>query len=375
MTQRDYYEVLGVAKDASAEDIKKAYRKLAMQYHPDVTKEDRKVAEEKFKEVSEAYEVLVDDKKRKLYDQYGHAGVNSQFQDGSFNWGDFSHMGDLRDIFGGEGGFGNIFDMFFGGGARQQRSGGRDARMDIEINLNDAFKGVKRRITVPKFDNCPKCSGSGSKDGKVSTCPDCGGTGQVRMVQSRGFSQFVQVGPCRRCRGTGRSAANACPECEGRGKTQRSAQIDIDIPPGVENGSRLRVAGAGEAGTPGQPNGDLYVVIHVKEHETFKREGPDLFMDFSVPFAQAALGADIEIPTIDRKAKVVLPAGTQSDTVFRLKGSGMPIFHTPSRGDLYVRVKIRVPEKLNQEQKEILKRFAEIEAEDKGFFGKFKKKH
>ena len=264
--------------------------------------------------------------------------------------------------------------MFFGGG-RQQRSGGRDARMDIEISLEDAFKGAKRRITVPKFDNCPKCNGTGSRDGKIATCPDCGGTGQVRVVQSRGFSQFVQVGPCRRCRGTGRSSANACPECEGRGKTQRTSHIDIDIPAGVETGSRLRVQGAGEAGGPGEPNGDLYVIIHVREHELYKREGPDLFMDFPVTFAQAALGADIEIPTIERKAKVVLPSGTQSDTVFRLKGSGMPIFRTSSNGDLYVRVKIKVPEKLNTEQKEILKRFAELEAEDKSFFGKFKKKH
>jgi molecular chaperone DnaJ len=374
MTQRDYYEVLGLAKDASVEDIKKSYRKLAMQYHPDVTKEDSKVAEERFKEMSEAYEVLVDDKKRKLYDQYGHAGVNSQFQDGSFNWKDFSHAGDVGDIFGGDGGgFGNIFDMFFGG--RQQRSGGRDARMDLEISLEDAYKGVKRRITVPKFDNCPKCRGSGSKDGKISQCPECKGTGQVRVVQTRGFSQFVQVGPCRRCRGTGRSSANTCPECEGRGKTQRSAQIDIDIPAGVETGSRLRVQGAGEAGQPGEPNGDLYVVLHVKPHEVYKREGSNLFMDFAVTYAQAALGADIEIPTLDRKAKVVLPAGTQSDTVFRLKGSGMPILQTSSRGDQYVRVKIRVPEKLNQEQKELLKRFAELEAEDKSFLGKFKKKH
>ncbi len=201
------------------------------------------------------------------------------------------------------------------------------------------------------------------------------GPDRYAWCRPAGYSQFVQVGPCRRCRGTGRSSANACPDCEGRGKVQRTSHIDIDIPPGVETGSRLRVQGAGEAGQPGEPNGDLYVVMHVKPHETYKREGPDLFMDFQVTFAQAALGADIEIPTLDRKAKVVLPAGTQSDTVFRLKGSGMPILQTSSRGDQYVRVKIRVPEKLNQEQKEILKRFAELEAEDKSFLGKFKKKH
>ncbi len=373
MTQRDYYEVLGIPKGASVEEIKKSYRKLAMQYHPDVTKEDTKVAEEKFKEISEAYEVLADEKKRQLYDQYGHAGVNSQFQDGSFNWSDFSHMGDLRDIFGDGGGFGSIFDMLFG---RQSahRSGGRDARMDVEISLEDAFKGVKKRITVPKFDNCTKCQGTGAKDGKVVSCPDCKGSGQVRVVQSRGFSQFVQVGPCRRCRGTGRSTANNCPECDGRGKVQRSSHIDIDIPAGVETGSRLRIPGAGEAGGPGEPSGDLYVILHIRPHSLYAREGADLIMEQPITFSQAALGAEIEIPTLDKKARVSIPPGTQPDTVFRLRGSGMPILQNSNRGDLYVRVKVRVPDKLTNEQKEILKRFAEIEGEDKSVLGKFKKR-
>jgi|ADurb_Met_02_Slu_FD_contig_31_1577677_length_1749_multi_6_in_0_out_0_2 molecular chaperone DnaJ len=371
MAQRDYYEVMGVPRDSTVDDIKKAYRKLAMQYHPDVTKEDRKVAEEKFKEVSEAYEVLVDEKKRKLYDQYGHAGVSSQFQDGSFNWSDFSHMGDLRDIFGDSGGFGNIFDMLFG---RQQRSGGRDARMDLEITLEEAFRGVKKRITVPKFDPCPKCSGTGAKDGKVVQCTECHGTGQVRVVQRSGFGQFVQVGPCRRCRGTGRSSSDACPDCSGRGKVQRTSHIDLEIPAGVETGSRLRIPGAGEMGGPGEPNGDLYVMVHVKDHSQYRREGPDLIVEFPISFAQAALGAEIEIPTLDKKAKVTLPSGTQSETVFRLRGSGMPILRTNSRGDLYVRVKVKVPEKLNQEQKDLLLRFAELEGENRSVFGKFKKK-
>lgn len=372
MTQRDYYEILGTPKGSSPDEIKKAYRKLAMQYHPDVTKEDPKVAEEKFKEISEAYEVLVDDKKRQLYDQYGHAGVNSQFQDGSFTWSDFSHMGDLHDIFGDMGGFGNIFDMLFG--RQQRRSGGRDARMDLEITLEEAFKGVKRRITVPKFDNCPKCNGTGAKDGKVVPCQDCNGSGQVRVVQRRGYSQFVQVGPCRRCRGTGRASTSTCPECDGRGKVQRTSHIDVDIPPGVETGSRLRIPGAGEAGGPGETNGDLFVVLHVKQHPLYAREGPDLVMDFDVSFAQAALGAEVEIPTLDKKAKMTIPPGTQPETVFRLRGSGMPSLHNGPRGDQYVRVKVRVPDKLTPEQKDLLKRFAEIEGEDRSMLGKFKKK-
>jgi molecular chaperone DnaJ len=372
MTQRDYYEVLGLQKGAGEDDIKKAYRKLAMQYHPDVTKEDRKQAEEKFKEVSEAYEVLVDEKKRKLYDQYGHAGVNSQFQDGSFNWNDFSHYSDIRDIFGNAGGAGSIFDIFFGG---QQASGGRDLRMDIELGLEDAFRGAKRRITVPKYDKCPKCSGTGAKEGKVVKCPECGGAGQVRRVQARGMSQFVSIGPCPRCRGSGRAPGTVCPDCHGVGRTQRTGHIDLDIPRGVETGSRLRITGAGELGGPGEPPGDLYVVLHVKPSEQFKREGPDLFMDTAVTFAQTALGADLEIPTMDGNARVTLPSGSQPDTVFRLRGSGMPILNSNGRGDMYVRIKIRVPEKLNQEQKDLLKRFAELEAEgSKPFFDKFRKK-
>jgi molecular chaperone DnaJ len=369
--RRDYYEVLGVPRNAGIDDIKRSYRGLAKKYHPDLNKDNVKEAEEKFKEVSEAYEVLVDEKKRKLYDQYGHAGVSSQFQDGSFNWNDFSHYGDLRDIFGDTGGFGNIFDMLFG---RQQRTGGRDARMDIEITLDEAYKGVKKRITVPKIDNCPKCHGTGAKDGKVVPCPECKGSGKVRIVQSHGFSQFVQVGPCRRCRGTGRSPASACPDCNGRGKVQRSSHIDVDIPAGVETGSRLRIAGAGEIGGPGEPNGDLYVVIHVKPHPQYAREGPDLVVEFPITFAQAALGSEIEIPTMDKKARVTVPAGTQTDTVFRLRGSGMPILRTTGHGDLYVKVKVKVPEKLTQEQKDILKRFAEIEQENRGILNRFKKK-
>jgi len=371
MDKRDYYEVLGVARGASPEDIKKAYRKLAMQYHPDVTKEDPKVAEERFKEVSEAYEVLADENKRKLYDQYGHAGVSSQFQNGNFNWSDFSHYGDIRDIFGDMGGFGNIFDMFFGG---RQRTGGRDMRMDVEISLEEAYRGTKRRLTVPKFEQCEPCKGTGAKGGKVVACPACGGAGQVRRTQARGFAQFVTVGPCPQCRGTGKAPGSLCPECDGRGVNQRTAQIDVEIPRGADTGMRLRIPRAGEAGGPGEPPGDLFVVVHVKEHKMYKRQGADLLMDVSITYPMAALGGSLDVPTFDGTAKVTVPPSTQPDTVFRLKGSGMPI-RGDAKGDLYVRVRLRVPEKLNNEQKDLLRRLAEIEAQqENGLFSKFKKK-
>jgi molecular chaperone DnaJ len=375
MEKRDYYEVLGVERGATADEIKKAYRKLARQYHPDVTKEDPKVAEERFKEISEAYEVLADEKKRGLYDQYGHAGVSSQFQNGNFSWNDFSHFGDVRDIFGDLGGLGSIFDMFFGGGGRQQqRTGGRDMRMDVEITLEEAFSGVRKRITVPKFERCDACHGTGAKEGKVVTCPDCGGAGQMRRTQSRGFAQFVSVGPCTRCRGTGRAPGTSCPECDGRGVNQRTSQIDLEIPKGVDTGSRLRIAGAGEIGPPGTPPGDLYVVIDVRDHPLFRRDGADLLMEAEMSYPTAALGGEIEISSLDGTAKVKVPPATQPDAVFRLKGRGMPV-RGDLRGDLYVRLKLKVPDKLSSEEKNLLKRLAELEGHQaNGPFSKLKKK-
>jgi len=374
MEKRDYYEVLGVQRGASADEIRKAYRKLARQYHPDVTKEDPKVAEERFKEISEAYEVLADEKKRSLYDQYGHAGVSSQFQNGNFNWNDFSHFGDIRDIFGDLGGFGSIFDMFFGGGGRQQRTGGRDMRMDVDITLEEAFSGTRKRITVPKFERCDACKGTGAKEGKVVTCSQCGGTGQTRRAQTRGFAQFVSVGPCPSCRGTGRDPGSSCPECDGQGINQRTSQIELDIPKGVDTGNRLRIAGAGEMGAPGQQPGDLYVVINVQDHPVYQRDGADLMMDAEMTYPTAALGGEIDVNSLDGVAKVKVPPGTQPDTVFRLKGRGMPM-RGDMRGDLYVRLKLRVPQKLSNEQRNLLKRLAEIEGHQfNGPFSKLKKK-
>ena len=374
-SKRDYYEVLGVPKTATADEIKKAYRKLARQYHPDVTKEDPKVAEEKFKEVSEAYEILADEKNRQLYDQYGHAGVDSQFQNGNFTWNDFSHYGDIRDIFGD---FGSIFDAIFGGGGssakRQQSQAGRDMRMDVEITLEEAFSGVKRKISIPKFENCSSCNGTGSKDGKQVNCPDCKGTGQARVVQNSGFGQFVSVVPCRKCRGTGRAPGSECPECDGNGRTQHTAQLEIEIAPGADTGTRLRVPGAGEMGRAGARNGDLYIVIHVRDDPTWDRNGADLYRDVEISFVQAALGADIEIPLLGGgKVNMDIPPGTQPGHTFRLKGSGMPVMNYNGRGDLYIRVKISVPQKLSPEQKELLYKFAELEGEKTSFL-KFPKK-
>ena len=369
MDKRDYYEVLGVAKNASLDDIKKAYRTLARKYHPDVTKEEKKQAEEKFKEVSEAYEVLVDPDKRKLYDQYGHAGLTGQFSNGGFQWSDFTHASDLRDIFGDMGGFGGgLFDMLFGMGGRG-RSGpqkGQSLRYDIELPLEEAAAGGTREISIPHAVSCEACKGTGAKGGKVSTCSTCGGKGQISQVQQRGYSRFVSIAPCSRCGGKGQVTEARCPECAGRGQEVKTQKLSIDVPPGIDDGMRLRFSGAGDASPNGGPPGDLYVVIHVRPHELFKRDGADVWLDWPVSFSDAALGSEVEVPTIDGKALLNLPAGTQDDAVFRMKGNGLNKVNSRGKGDQFVRIKIRVPKKLTSEQKALLKKFAELEGSKKG---------
>lgn len=384
MVKRDYYEVLGVERGTSTKDIKKSYRSLARQYHPDVTKEDRKAAEEKFKEVSEAYEVLVDDEKRRLYDSYGHAGVSGQFSGGDFDWGDFTHFGDIRDIFG-DLGFGNsIFESFFGAfygafggpGAQGNRPRkGESLRYDIEIELEDAAKGATQKARIPKWINCEDCKGTGAKDGNTMTCPTCGGRGQVSTTQRRGYSQFVSINICPKCSGKGVISEKACSKCDGRGQVRKTSTISIEIPSGVENGTRLRIPGAGNPGKNGGPPGDLFVVIHFKEHELFKRDGPNIYIDWPICFTDAALGAEEEVPIIGGKVKLTIPSGTQSDMVFRLKGSGLPRLNGRGKGDQFVRVKIKVPEKLTKEQRELLEKFAEMEPHHKSFFDRFKVWH
>ncbi|MCX6652026.1 MAG: molecular chaperone DnaJ [Methanomassiliicoccales archaeon] len=375
MDKRDYYEVLGVAKNASLDNIKKAYRTLARKYHPDVTKEEKKQAEEKFKEVSEAYEVLVDPDKRKLYDQYGHAGLTGHFSNGGFQWSDFTHASDLRDIFGDTGGFGGgLFDMLFGMGGHG-RSGpqkGQSLRYDIELTLEEAAAGGIRGISIPHAVSCEACKGTGAKGGKVSTCSTCGGKGQISQVQQRGYSRFVSIAPCSRCGGKGQVTEARCPECAGRGQEVKTQKLSIDVPPGIDDGMRLRFSGAGDASPNGGPPGDLYVVIHVRPHELFKRDGADVWLDWPVSFSDAALGSEVEVPTIDGKALLNLPAGTQDDAVFRMKGNGLNKVNSRGKGDQFVRIKIRVPKKLTSEQKALLKKFAELEGSKKGLLDRFR---
>ncbi len=359
--KRDYYEVLGVDRKASEDEIKKAYRQLARQYHPDVTKEDPKMAEERFKDISEAYEVLMDKGKRDLFDKYGHAGVNSQFQGGGFNWNDFTHQGDINDIFG-DGAYGNnIFDMFFGGGRSRGPHQGQSLRYDIEITLEEAADGVKREITLPLTVKCEVCAGTGSKSKKEEICSQCGGKGQVQRVERRGYSQFVSIGACPKCRGSGKDIKDPCPECDG-GWTRKRQKISLDVPKGVDTGMRLRVAGAGEPSPDGGPPGDLFVVINVKEHKIFQRDGADLYLTQEISFPEAALGATVEVPTLKKeKAELNIPAGTQPGEVQRMKGLGMPRMDGHGRGDQYIRLKLVVPKKLTAEQKELLQRFDGVE--------------
>ncbi|AYO30282.1 molecular chaperone DnaJ [Biomaibacter acetigenes] len=378
MAKRDYYEVLGVSKDASEDDIKKAYRKLARQYHPDVNKNDKDAAE-KFKEINEAYEVLKDPEKRARYDQFGHAGVGQ----GNFDAGNFGGFGDFGDFgnFGGEF-FGDIFENFFGGGfGGTRRHGpvrGADVLYDMEISLEEAATGIEKEIQVSRMEKCEKCHGTGAKPGThPTTCPLCGGTGQVKNVQNTAFGRFVNITTCNRCGGRGTIVEAPCPNCHGSGQVRANRKIKVKVPAGVDTGSRLRISGEGEPGERGGPPGDLYVVIRVKPHKLFTRHGDDLIYEAHISFVQAALGDEIEIPTLEGKIKLKIPEGTQPGTNFRLKAKGIPHIKGYGRGDMHVRVNVVIPERLNEKQKEILRKFADISGEElkgpsKGFFGKMK---
>ncbi len=376
--KRDYYEVLGIEKSASQDDIKKAYRKLAKKFHPDMNQDNKAEAGEKFKEVSEAYEVLADPQKRQKYDQYGHAGINSTFGGDGFQWQDFTHYQDISDIFGDFGG-GSIFDMFFGGGGRRRQSSsgparGSDLRYDIQITLKDAAKGMDKTLDIPHSVRCQECNGTGAQKGSSpKTCATCHGQGQVKQVQNRGYSQFISIGACPTCMGAGQIIEKPCQKCGGQGSVRKTSRIEVNIPAGADDGTRLRLRGEGEAGARGGPSGDLYVVVHVQDDPKFQRQGPHLLTEVDVEFVQAALGDEITIETIDGKVSMNIPAGTQPGDIFRLKGKGMPVMGGRGNGDLHIKVNLAVPKKLSLEQKRILKEFADASGKSGTKFGKRKK--
>lgn len=350
-TQRDYYEILGVSRNATIDEIKSAYRKLAMKYHPDRNRNDPS-AEEKFKEITEAYEVLSDPEKRAIYDKYGKAGLNGAgFGSQGFGYKAYT---DFSDIFGD---FTDIFEEIFGhsfrfsGGEYNKR--GSDLRYNLEIDLEDAALGKEITIEIPRNETCDECGGSGAKKGtRPQICPLCQGSGRVRTMQ--GF--FSITSTCPQCKGTGKIIREYCPKCNGEGVVQRKRKINVKIPPGVENGSKIRMKGEGEAGPNGGPPGDLYIVTYIKKHPIFERQGDDLVIKVSIPITLAILGGEIEVPLIDgKKVKLKIPAGTQSNQIFRIRGKGMPIMGTSNRGDQLVIVDIQVPQRLSNRAKELIK--------------------
>jgi molecular chaperone DnaJ len=357
----DYYQTLEVDRNASEADIKKAYRRLALQYHPDRNPGDKR-SEEKFKEVNEAYACLSDPQKRANYDSFGTAeGMGA-----GFGFGDFSSsFGDV---------FGDIFGEFFGdfsGRSRKRPVKGQDLRYDLELSLKESVTGLEKEITIPRWDSCDTCSGTGAKPGTAPTvCSTCKGTGQTRLQQ--GFFSIART--CSNCRGTGSIISDPCSDCRGQGKTRKKHHVSLKVPPGVDSGIRLRVSGEGEPGSLGGPNGDLYVMINVIPHPFFKRKGNDLHCEVPVSFVQAALGAEIEIPTIYGKEPLKIPSGTPSGRVFHLRGKGAPKLGGYGRGDQYVTVSVDVPRKLTKRQKELLREFAEISGDDisKKFMDKVK---
>ncbi|MBO8127422.1 MAG: molecular chaperone DnaJ [Firmicutes bacterium] len=375
MSKRDYYEILGVDRGASQEEIKKAYRKLARKYHPDVNKDDPD-AEAKFKEITEAYQVLSNEEARAKYDQFGHSAFGGAT--GGAGGFDFSDFGDF-------GGFEDIFDMFFGGGMRGGASArrgprrGADLRYDLEVTLEEAAFGTEKKIQVPREEKCPRCHGNKAEPGTpIKTCPTCGGSGQIHTTQRTPFGHFTSVRTCTTCHGEGKVVETPCRECGGKGIVRRVKKLTVKIPAGVDTGHKLRVSGEGGAGTGGGPPGDLYVFITVKPHKIFHRQGNDIYVEVPISFVQAALGDEIKVPTLEGETTIRIPEGTQTGTVFRLREKGIKDIRGYRRGDEHVKVKVVTPKKLTDKQKDLLRKFAETLGEDpagpgdKSFFDRMK---
>lgn len=370
MAKRDYYEVLGLSQGASQDEIKKAYRRLARQYHPDVNKDAD--AEDTFKEINEAYRVLSDEQQRAKYDQHGHAA----FENGGMGSGDFGGFGGFDDI-------GDIFDMFFGGGAGGGRSASRprrgaDLRYDMTIEFEEAAFGAEKTIEVPRTETCPHCHGNQAEPGTpIKTCPDCNGSGVVRTVQQTPFGQMASNRTCSRCGGEGKTYEKPCSECHGSGLVRKVRSVTVKIPAGIDDGQVVRVAGRGEAGAKGGPPGDLQIVVRVKPHKVFRREGNNVICDLPVTIVQAALGDEVDVPTLEGPVNMRIPEGTQSGKTFRLRGKGITDVHGYGRGDQLVNVRLVTPTKLTARQKELLREFAESRGESnpeeaKSFFERVK---
>lgn len=366
MSKRDYYEVLGVDKNASVDDVKKAYRKLARKYHPDVNKEAD--ATDKFKEVKDAYDTLSDPQKKAHYDQFGHTDPNQGFGGGG---GDFG------------GGFGDIFDMFFGGGGGRRNPNaprqGADLQYTMTLEFKEAVFGKDTEIEIPREETCQTCTGSGAKPGtKPETCSHCGGTGQLNVEQNTPFGRVVNRRVCHHCSGTGKYIKEKCTTCGGKGKVRKRKKISVKVPAGIDHGQQLRVSGQGEAGVNGGPAGDLYVVFNVKTHEFFERDGDDIYCEMPLTFAQVALGDEIEVPTLNGKVKLKVPAGTQTGTNFRLRGKGVPNVHGRGQGDQHVKIRVVTPKNLTDKEKDIIREFAQMsggqpDEQNDGFFAKVKR--
>ena len=372
--KREYYEVLGIQKGASEDEIKKAYKKLARKYHPDMNPGDKE-AEEKFKEVNEANEVLSDPEKKARYDQFGFAGVDPNYGAGAGGgaYGGGFDFGDLGDI------FGSFFGGGFGGGQRRNPNApqrGESIRASVSVSFTEAAFGCEKSVTLERSEQCPTCKGNGCAPGTTpEICPDCHGTGTVQTRRQTPMGVFASNGPCRKCGGTGRLIHQPCPDCRGTGAVRKRKTIKVSIPAGIDHGQTISLRGQGNAGKNGGPAGDLLITVMVQPHELFHRDGVDVFCEAPITFAQAVLGAELEIPTIDGKVKYSIPEGTQTGTVFRLKGKGIPVLNGRGRGDQYVTVTIETPRNLNKEQKEALRRFSETLGESnyekrKSFFKK-----